>query len=75
MLSAGDCFGEMAYIQGGAIPRTATIQSMTDILIAEFDSDALGHLSERCQLDIAQALLRTLVERLALANTRLVRGG
>lgn len=74
LLSAGDCFGEMAYIQGGALMRTATIQSMSDVLIAEFDSDALGNLSDSCQLKISQALLRTLVERLALANVRLARG-
>lgn len=74
LLNAGECFGEMAYIQGGSIPRTATIQTMSDALVAEFDSAALGRLSDSCQLEIARALMRTLVERLALANDRLARG-
>jgi eukaryotic-like serine/threonine-protein kinase len=75
LLNAGECFGEMAYIQGGSAQRTATIQTMGDTLIAEFDSKALGSLSDSCQLEIARALMRTLVERLTLANARLARGG
>jgi hypothetical protein len=75
VLKAGDCFGEMAYIQGEAAPRQATVQSMTDVLIAEFDNAALGRMRESCQLQFARGLLRTLVERLALANVRISQSG
>ncbi len=75
VLKAGDCFGEMAYIQRGAAPRQATVQSITDVLTAEFDNAALGCMSERCQLQFSQGLLRTLVERLTLANTRIAQSG
>jgi hypothetical protein len=71
VLKAGECFGEMAFIQGTAAMRQATVEAMTDVLIAEFDSIALSRLTEGCRLQIAHGLLRTLVERLALANARI----
>ena len=75
VLKAGECFGEMAYIQGETAPRQATVQSMTDVLIAEFDNAALGRMRAKCQLQFARGLLRTLVERLALANVRISQSG
>ncbi|MBI4207489.1 MAG: protein kinase [Betaproteobacteria bacterium] len=72
VLKAGECFGEMAYIQEGAAVRQATVESLTDALLAEFESGALERLSESCQLRFARTLLRSLVERLALANVRIV---
>ena len=74
ILRAGDCFGEMAYIQGAGTPRHATVQAMSDVLVVEFDSDALVKMSESCQLQIARSLLRTLADRLTLADDRLSRG-
>lgn len=71
VLKAGDCFGEMAVIRGAAATRKATIEAMTDVLIGEFDPTALSRLSEGCRLQIAHGLLRTLVERLDWANTRM----
>jgi serine/threonine protein kinase len=73
VIKAGECFGEMAYIQGGEMPRQATVQSMTEVLTVEFDTAALGQMSERCQLQFARGLLRTLVGRLSLADARLSR--
>jgi serine/threonine protein kinase len=35
VLSAGECFGEMAYIKAGALPRQASVESMTDTVLAE----------------------------------------
>ena len=75
VLKSGECFGEMAYIEGGSMPRQATVQSMTDVLIAEFDNAALGRMSDRCQIQFARGLLRTLVERLALADVRISQVG
>ena len=71
VIKAGECFGEMAYIQGGDVPRQATVQSMTEVLTVEFDTGALARMSERCQLQFARGLLGTLVGRLALADVRL----
>jgi serine/threonine protein kinase len=70
-IKSGECFGEMAYIQGGAVPRQATVQSMTEVLTAEFDTAALARMSDSCQAQFARGLLRTLVERLSLADVRI----
>ena len=71
VLKAGECFGEMAYIQGETAPRQATVQSMTDALIVEFDTTSLGRMSENCQLQFTRELMRTVVERLILAYQRI----
>ena len=66
-------FGEMAYMWGGTLPRHATVESMTDLLLAEFEPAALDAMSISAQLHLTRALARNLVDRLALANTRLMR--
>ncbi len=66
-------FGEMAYMWGGALPRHATVESMTEVLLAEFEPPALNKMSISAQLHLTRALARNLVDRLALANTRLMR--
>ena len=38
VLTPGECFGEMAYIRGGELPRHATVESMTDVLVSEFET-------------------------------------
>ena len=71
LLKAGECFGEMAYIQGAAATRYASVEAMTDVLIAEFDPAGMARLSDGCRLQIAHGMLFTLVERLDLANARI----
>jgi eukaryotic-like serine/threonine-protein kinase len=73
VLNAGECFGEMAYIKAGGIPRQATVESMADTIVAEFDSEALQKTSLNCRFQLATALLHSLVDRLALANERMAR--
>ena len=73
MLTAGECFGEMAYIKAGGIPRQATVESMADSIVAEFDSEAIEKTSLNCRFQLTTALLHSLVERLALANERMAR--
>ena len=51
-------------------PRQATIESLTEVLLAEFVSSELERTSAGCQLHFMRAIVRTLVERLELANTR-----
>ena len=72
-ISEGESFGEMAYIRGGAMPRHATVESMTDILLAEFEPVTLGKMSLGAQLQLTRALVRNLVDRLDLANARLIK--
>jgi CRP-like cAMP-binding protein len=71
VVNHSECFGEMAYIRGGELPRHATVESMTKLLLAEFDPAALAKMSGGAQLQLTRALVRNLVDRLVLANTRL----
>jgi hypothetical protein len=71
VLSAGEYFGEMAYIKAGALPRQATVEAITDVTIAEFEPAHVKRTSARCRLALTRALLHAMVERLALANQRL----
>jgi eukaryotic-like serine/threonine-protein kinase len=73
MLNGGECFGEMAYITGGEQPRHATVEAMTDLLLAEFAPEALVAMSMGAQLQLTRALVRNVSDRLALANTRIAR--
>ena len=73
VVNHSECFGEMAYIWGGKLPRHATVESMTELLVAEFEPAALQQMSVGAQLQLTRALVRNLVDRLVLANTRVAR--
>jgi len=73
MVNGGECFGEMAYIGGGEQPRHATVEAMTELLLAEFDPASLEKMSLGAQLQLTRALVRNVTDRLALANVRLIR--
>jgi len=73
MVNSGECFGEMAYIGGGEQPRHATVEAMSELLLAEFEPGALEHMSLGAQLQLTRALVRNVTDRLALANVRLAR--
>jgi len=72
MVGAAEFIGEMAYIAGGEA-RHATVESHTDMLIAEFLPDALDKMSLGAQLQLTRALVRNVSDRLALANTRIAK--
>jgi CRP-like cAMP-binding protein len=72
-LDACECFGEMAYIRGGEMPRYATVESATELLLVEFDPATLAKMSIGAQLHLTRALVRNLVDRLEQANTRMAR--
>ena len=63
----------MAYIRGGEEPREATVEAATDVVVAEFEPETLESMSPGAQLHLTRALVRNVVERLALANTRIAR--
>ena len=73
MINNRECFGEMAYIRGGELPRHATVESVSDLLLAEFQPDAMAEISGGAQLQLTRALVRNLVDRLEFANIRLAR--
>lgn len=72
-LSNGDCFGEMAYIKGRQMPRSATITANTDVTLMKIQPDQLAQLSDRCQLHFNQAFMYTLADRLRIADDRVAK--
>jgi eukaryotic-like serine/threonine-protein kinase len=69
MINEGECFGEMAYIHDGNYPRRGTVESVSDVLLAEFAPQAISSMSLGSQLYLTRALVRNLADRLELANT------
>jgi hypothetical protein len=61
----------MAHVKHGDISRQATVETLTDSLIAEFRPGAMKKLSLNCQLQLSQSLLNTVVERLMFADERI----
>ena len=72
LLRAGDCFGDMAFVQGPDAERSATVQTATDAIVAEFAAADLLQLPAMTQLKFTRALLKIMAERLKLTNARLV---
>lgn len=72
LLESGECVGEMSYLKDGEIPRQATVESMADVLLAEFEKEALEQTSLTCRYHFAMALMHSLVDRLVLADARLM---
>jgi CRP-like cAMP-binding protein len=74
VLRAGECFGEMSYIKGSGTPRQATVESITEVVVAEFARDEIEkRVNAACRLNIVSALLNSLVDRLAMADARISR--
>ena len=71
VLRTGSYFGEMAYVKAGAMSRQATVETITEALIAEFRPSAMKKLSVNCQLLLSMSLLNTVVDRLAFADERI----
>jgi eukaryotic-like serine/threonine-protein kinase len=72
----GECVGEMSYIKRGALPRNATIEALTEIVVAEFGgADDESRLGASTQSKLMSALLNALADRLAFADERISRVG
>ena len=59
--------------QRGEHPRHATVEAVTELLVAEFEPERLDRMSLGAQLQLTRALVRNVSDRLALANTRIHR--
>lgn len=70
VMQKGDCFGEMAYISGKPVPRSATVTASTDVTVIKIPPQQLQKLSDQCQLHFNQAFLRVLAERLRMTDDR-----
>jgi len=74
ILRSGECFGEMSYIKAGETPRHATVEAMTEVVVAELGAaEAKAGVGYFAQSHLMRALLNTLVDRLAFADSRISR--
>jgi eukaryotic-like serine/threonine-protein kinase len=71
VLNAGECFGEMAYLQKAGQRRGADVTVMTDAKIISIPTDKLDRASDGCRHQFDRAFMEILVERLTMANIRL----
>ena len=71
LLTAGDCFGEMAIVGKKPHVRGADVLALTTAKIITVKGEALQRASETCRMHFYQAFLEVLAERLTLANARL----
>ena len=72
MLTAGDCFGEMAVIGKSNCTRVADVVALTEAKLVRITAGSLRSSSEACRVHFYQSFLAVLSERLTSANTRLV---
>jgi len=73
ILNAGECFGEMAYISRAAgSVRSADVVTLSDSRIITIRNADLDLASDICRHKFDRAFMAILVERLSLANTRLI---
>jgi eukaryotic-like serine/threonine-protein kinase len=70
-LSRGDCFGEMANLSANNFRRTTDVAAGTDLILIEINPDVLEKASTGCRFQFDHAFLNMLVDRLAVANTRI----
>ncbi len=71
LLTAGDCFGEMAVIGKSGGSRNADVVAQTPAKVITIRGDALRQASEVCRMHFYAAFLEVLANRLSLANARL----
>ena len=71
VLSAGECFGEMAYLNEAAGTRGADVSTLREATVITVPTAALRRASDACRHSFDRAFLRILAYRLSLANTRL----
>jgi serine/threonine protein kinase len=74
LVNQSEFIGEMAWVGSGGATRQATVDAMTELLVAEYAPEALAAISLGAQLHLTRALVRNLADRLALANTRIAGG-
>jgi eukaryotic-like serine/threonine-protein kinase len=72
VLTPGECFGEMAYLSKTSKERIADVSTMRDSRVITIRTEDLERASDACRNRFDRAFMAILVERLTLANTRLI---
>ena len=70
-LDAGECFGEMSFLERGE--RTATVAAVDRVRVLKIGSEVSKWASLPCQMRFGKAFQRVLIKRLGSASERLAR--
>ncbi len=71
-IPTGECFGEIAFIEGTERPRSASVRATTPVTAIAFGAEALARASNELQAAMGRAIVRLLVKRLIRSNERYV---
>jgi len=71
-LLAGECFGEIAYLDEARHERLASVTAQTHLSVLEIQGDFLLQASDRLQTCFAKAFLNIMVARISATNQRLL---
>jgi CRP-like cAMP-binding protein len=63
----------MAHLSGKDAKRSTDVLAKTEVTLIEVDPEVLLLSTSNCRYQFAEAFLRMLVKRLAVANTRITR--
>ncbi len=71
-LRAGDCFGEMGYLN--RIKRTATVKANGPVSLIKINATLIEQVSADCQLRFYKVFMKILIDRLSRTTEMVVRG-
>lgn len=71
-MCAGECFGEMAYLDESQLVRSATVAALSALTIIEIEGESLRQASGGLQARFSNAFLRLMVSRLRKADERFI---
>ncbi|MBS0552094.1 MAG: cyclic nucleotide-binding domain-containing protein, partial [Proteobacteria bacterium] len=71
VLTAGECFGEVALFSAASGVRSASVEAETDVSIITIRARALQRASNTCRMHFYKAFLEVLATRLSLASARI----
>ena len=71
-ISAGECYGELAFLQEEGHVRSATVVAMRPSTFVELDMEALAVASPGLQAALLRELMRVLVQRVRRSDERLL---
>lgn len=72
-VEAGECFGEMAYLDEISATRTATVRAVAPVVTIEIDAQSLRAASADLQAAFTKAFLRLMVHRIRNADQRFLK--
>ncbi|ANQ84153.1 serine/threonine protein kinase [Azoarcus olearius] len=71
VLTAGDCFGEVAIFSAGGGVRSASVEAASVVEVITVRAAALKRASDTCRMHFYKAFLGVLATRLSLASARI----